>query len=102
MNELIAVIGVSAIVSIATCFAIFCGNDALGIGLDIGKKYKTIKLAPDGESTSYTFDRDDFERGICEESEIGTVTDHEALKKRCEAAEKANPLRFRRGRFAEN
>lgn len=100
MNELIAVIGVSAIVSIATCFAIFCVNDALGIGLDIGRKYKTIKLAQDGESTSYTFDRDDFERGICEEIEIGTATDLEEVKRRCEAAEKANPERYRMGRFA--
>ena len=102
MNELIVVIGVSAIVSIATCFAIFYVKDALGIGLDIGKKSKSIKLAPDGESTSYTFDREDFEKGVCEESEIGTVTDHEEVKRRCEAAEKANPLKFRMGRLAEN
>lgn len=51
---------------------------------------------------SYHFGREDYEKGICAESEIGKLVSDNVLKARCIEAEKRNPTKYRLGRFAQN
>lgn len=104
MDIIIPVIGLSAIISAAVCFVMLCVKDALEVGTDISKKltFKSVKIAPEDGGFVYRFDREDFERGICEESEIGEIVEKEDLKARCEKAEKTDCIKYRYGKNADN
>ena len=49
----------------------------------------------------YHFGKEDAEKGVCADYEIGQLCSNEELKRRCIAAEKRDPERYRLGRFKE-
>lgn len=69
------------------------------------KKTKLSSNVIDGcrnESYSlYHLGREDFEKGICLECEIGNLVSNDELERRCKHAEATDPERYRLGRYKE-